>query len=150
MVNQRKTVTLLLAEDDDDDALLIMKVLDDSRLINKVIRVKDGEELMTYLHHEKQYSDKDEFPTPSLILLDLNMPKKDGKQALKEIKADPCLLRIPITILTTSKDEEDVIRSYDLGVNSFVTKPVRFEDFVKAIKAITTYWFEIVHLPNQK
>jgi len=139
-------VRILLAEDDDDDFFLTHKALKENRLRNEVSRVKDGEELMDYLRHQGQF--KTTAPAePSLILLDLNMPRKDGREALREIKSDPKLRHIPVVVLTTSRAEEDVVRSYQLGVNSFITKPVTFNGLVDAMKALGRYWFEVVELP---
>jgi CheY-like chemotaxis protein len=108
--------------------------------------VEDGEQLMNYLHRRGKY-DTDNAPRPGLILLDLNMPRKDGREALREIKSDPVLRSIPVVVLTTSKAEEDICRTYDLGVNSFITKPVTFEGLVAVMKGIGRYWLEIVELP---
>jgi CheY-like chemotaxis protein len=109
----------------------------------------DGQDLMDYLRREGRYADPSvEAPRPGIILLDLNMPKKDGREALMEIKADESLRRIPVVVLTTSKDEEDVLRTYDLGVSSFITKPVTFAGLVEVMRAWSRYWFEIVELPN--
>ena len=119
-----------------------------NRLANQLYFVEDGEELMDYLNHRGEYSDPESAPRPSLILLDLNMPRKDGREALKEIKSDPALRRIPIVVLTTSKAEEDILRTYDLGVSSFIAKPVVFESMVEILKTLGTYWFEIVELPE--
>ncbi len=116
-----------MADDDQDDCLLVSKAFKASRLCNDLRFVKDGEELMDYLHQRGKYADRRSRPRPGLILLDLNMPKKDGREALREIKSDPDLRAIPIVVLTTSKEEEDVLRSYDLGANSYVTKPVTFQ-----------------------
>lgn len=148
----RKPIPILLADDDPDDRMLAQEALDESRLANHLYFVKDGEELMDYLYHQGHYTGHhpdggDPAPRPGLILLDLNMPKKDGREALKEIKADPALRQIPVVILTTSKTQEDIYRSYDLGVNSFVTKPVTFEALVELMKSLGKYWFEIVELP---
>ena len=140
-------VRILLAEDDDDDYFLTHRALQENRLRNEVARVKDGEELMEYLRHEGGYS-KEGPPQPSLILLDLNMPRKDGREALREIKSDPKLRHIPVVVLTTSRAEEDVVRSYQYGVNSFITKPVTFQGLVEAMKALGRYWFEVVELPT--
>jgi CheY-like chemotaxis protein len=136
-----------MAEDDDDDRLLTRDALAECRLANDLHFVEDGEELMDYLCHRGQYADLNSSPVPGLILLDLNMPKKDGREALKEIKAIPELRHIPIVILTTSKAEEDIFRSYDLGANSYITKPVTFESLVEVMKTLGRYWFEIVELP---
>jgi DNA-binding response OmpR family regulator len=102
---------------------------------------------MDYLLNRGEYADKAKYPAPGIILLDLNMPRKDGREALREIKSHDMLKRIPVVILTTSKAEEDIIRSYDLGVNSFITKPVTFEGLIKVMSAIGAYWFDIVELP---
>ena len=148
MEKYRKPIDILLAEDDEDDYLLISEALKESRLANKMHWVKDGEELMDYLHRRGNFADPERSPFPGIILLDLNMPRKDGREALKEIKTDPALRKIPIIILTTYKAEEDILRSYDLGVNSFIRKPVQFEDFVEMVKVLGRYWFEIVELPG--
>jgi CheY-like chemotaxis protein len=122
--------------------------LDESRLTNAVQFVENGEELMDYLHNRGNFADKEKYPTPGLILLDLNMPKKDGREALKEIKADDHLRVLPVVVLTTSKAEEDILRTYNLGVSSFITKPVSFSSLVDVMKTLSKYWFEIVELPK--
>ena len=145
MINARgKPISILLAEDDPDDRLMATEALEESRLANDLHTVEDGEQLMDYLHHRGIYAELENWSLPGLILLDLNMPKKDGREALKEIKADSNLRRIPVVVLTTSKAEEDIFRTYDLGVNSFITKPVSFESFVSIMKILRKYWFEIV------
>jgi CheY-like chemotaxis protein len=121
----------------------------ESRLANNLHFVQDGEELMDYLCRRGKYTDESNSPRPGLILLDLNMPKKDGREALREIKADPNLRQIPVVVLTTSKAEEDIYHSYDLGANSFITKPVTFASLVEVMKTIGKYWFEIVELPPE-
>jgi len=141
-------ISILIAEDDPDDRMLIREALEESQLANEIHFVEDGEDLMDYLCRRGKYDELRDVPLPGIILLDLNMPKKDGREALKEIKADPNLRRIPVIALTTSKAEEDIVRTYDLGVNSFITKPVSFESFVNKLSAIKKYWFEIVVLPN--
>lgn len=150
MESKIKSITILMADDDEDDRLMTQEALQEAKLENELLFVKDGEELMDFLQHRGQYETNGNQPLPGLILLDLNMPKKDGREALKEIKADPNLRQIPIVVLTTSKAEEDIIRTYDLGVNSFVTKPVTFEGLVEVMKTITKYWFSIVELPPSK
>lgn len=140
-------ITILIAEDDPDDRLLTREALVESRLANDLRFVENGEELMNYLRRRGNYAGEDSAPRPGLILLDLNMPRKDGREALREIKADPDLRRIPVVVLTTSKAEEDICRSYDLGVSSFITKPVTFESFVEIMRVLARYWFEIVELP---
>ena len=147
-MSTRRSVTILYADDDPDDQLLVQEALEESRLLNELRLVSDGEELMDYLKRRGDYADPGSAPRPGLILLDLNMPRKDGREALAEIKADPELRKIPVVVLTTSQAEEDILRSYDLGVNSFVTKPVTFESMVDKLKALGRYWFEIVELPE--
>jgi CheY-like chemotaxis protein len=142
-----KPITILLADDDADDRLLTRDALAESRLANDLRFVEDGEELMQYLRRNGPYADPDVSPRPGLILLDLNMPRKDGREALREIKSDPNLRHIPIVVLTTSKAEEDIYRTYDLGVNSFITKPVTFDGLVNVMRGLGRYWFEIVELP---
>ena len=143
----RDAVKILIAEDDEDDRLLIKDAFEESRLRNPIEFVVDGVELMDYLHRRSNYEHLKDTPLPGLILLDLNMQRKDGRTALTEIKESPKLRNIPVTILTTSKSEEDVFRSYGLGVNSFITKPVTFDGLVEVIKVLTHYWIEIVALP---
>jgi CheY-like chemotaxis protein len=147
-VTPRRPITILLADDDEDDLEMTQEALLKSRLGNDLRVVVDGEELMDYLNRRGQYHTPADAPTPGLILLDLNMPKKDGREALAEIKANPELRTIPVVVLTTSRAEEDIFRTYDLGVSSFITKPVTFEGLVEAMKVLSTYWFEIVELPN--
>ncbi len=139
---------ILVADDDLEDRMLIEDAFEESRLANPLEFVEDGEELLDYLHRRNGYSDPSASPRPGLILLDLNMPRKDGREALKEIKSDPDLRRIPIVVMTTSKAEEDILRTYDLGVNSFITKPVTFEGLVDVVKMLGRYWFQIVELPH--
>ncbi len=142
-----RPITILIADDDADDRMMASEALEESRLANDLRFVEDGEELLDYLYHRGQYAAPGSSPTPGLILLDLNMPRKDGREALREIKADPDLRRIPVVVLTTSKAEEDIYRTYDLGVNSFITKPVSFEGLVAVMRDIGRYWIEIVELP---
>jgi len=142
-----KVIHILIAEDDAEDRMLTTDAMNESKLVNRIDFVEDGEDLMDYLNHKGKYTDTKKFPLPGLILLDLNMPRKDGREALKEIKSSPELKKIPVIILTTSKAEEDIIRSYDLGVNSFITKPVTFNGMVNVMRTIGKYWLEIVELP---
>ena len=142
-------VTILLADDDEEDRELTREALQDARLANEMRFVGDGQDLLDYLRREGRYTDPAvDAPRPGIILLDLNMPKKDGREALAEIKADPDLRRIPVVVLTTSKDDMDIFRTYDLGVNSFITKPVTFAGLVEVMRTWTRYWFELVELPN--
>lgn len=138
-------IIILIAEDDADDRVLTKDAFAESRLLNEVHFVEDGEELINYLEKKGQYAD---VPRPNLILLDLNMPKKDGREALKEIKGNPDFRRIPVVVMTTSKAEEDIFRSYDCGASSYITKPVTFEGLVDVIKTLGKYWVEVVELPN--
>lgn len=147
MIASRRAMTILMADDDADDRMLTKDALAESRLVNDLFLVADGQELMDYLNRKGEYEDPGTSPRPGVILLDLNMPRKDGFEALTEIRKDPVLRRIPVVILTTSKAEEDIYRGYDLGANSFVSKPVTFEGLVEAMKALGQYWFEIVELP---
>ena len=144
---ERKPIAILVADDDPDDRQMTKEALEENYLLNDLRFVVDGEELLHYLRREGKYADPQASPRPGLILLDLNMPRMDGREALKKIKSDPTLRRIPVIVLTTSKAEEDIYRTYDLGVNSFITKPVNFEQLVAVMKALGKYWFEIVELP---
>ena len=140
-------ITILMADDDADDRQLTREALADARLINDMRFVENGEELLDYLRHQGKYAAPAEAPRPGLILLDLNMPRKDGRTVLQEIKQDPDLRTIPVVVLTTSKSDEDIYRSYDLGVNSYIVKPVTFEALVDILQTLEKYWFEIVELP---
>ncbi|HEX3044848.1 MAG TPA: response regulator [Bacillota bacterium] len=147
MVKDKKTITIIIADDDPDDRMMIKEALEEKRLVNPLQFVEDGQELMDYLRHQGKYAEWNSNLHPGLILLDLNMPKKDGREALREIKADPDLCRIPVVVLTTSKTEEDIFRTYNLGVNSFISKPVTFDALVEVMQTVTKYWLEIVELP---
>lgn len=142
-------ICILMADDDDDDYLLTKKALRESKLLNELHRVKDGEELLRYLRNEDDFHG-DNTCRPGVILLDLNMPRMDGREALREIKSDPKLRNIPVVVFTTSKAEEDIYRSYQLGVNSFITKPVKFDNLIHVMQALGKYWFEIVELPHKE
>ena len=150
MSSTRKTITILMADDDEDDRMFAQDALVEARLANHIDFVEDGEELMDYLRHRGKYDNGNGPTRPGLILLDLNMPRKDGREALKEIKADPNLRQIPVVVLTTSKAQEDIFRTYDLGVSSFITKPVSFEGLVDIMKTLSKYWFEIFTLPKEE
>src|SRR3954462_5116947 len=141
-------ITILMADDDPDDRQLTQEALEEGRLINDIRFVEHGEELLDYLRRQGKYAPPAEAPRPGLILLDLNMPRKDGRTVLKELKSDPLLRTIPVVILTTSKADEDVYRSYDLGVNSYIVKPVTFEALVDILQTLEKYWSEIVELPG--
>lgn len=149
MNSPAETMVILLADDDPDDRMFAVRALKKSRLANNIVTVEDGEELMDYLYHRGRFAALEEAPRPGIILLDLNMPRKDGREALQEIKRDPELRRIPVIVLTTSEAEQDILNSYDLGVNAFVTKPVTFDGLARAIKVLGDFWFEIVKLPQK-
>jgi CheY-like chemotaxis protein len=144
-----KPISILVADDDPDDRMMIEEAFVENRIANKIDFVEDGEQLMAYLHREGSYAELKDTPFPGIVLLDLNMPKKDGREALREMKADPELCRIPVIVLTTSIAEEDIVRTYGLGVSSFITKPVSFEGLVDAVRVICKYWIQIVALPPE-
>jgi CheY-like chemotaxis protein len=144
---QPSWISILMADDDEDDQLLAREALAENRLANPIHFVTDGEQLLAFLRNRAPYEDREAYPRPGLILLDLNMPRMDGREALREIKADPDLRSIPIVVLTTSKAEEDILRSYDLGANSYITKPVSFEGLIEVMRSLGGYWLGIVQLP---
>ncbi|WP_434428061.1 response regulator [Nannocystis pusilla] len=144
--NSKRPITILIADDDPEDRMLAAEALKESRLANDIRFVEDGEELLDYLLLRGRFTNPDDAPRPGVILLDLNMPRKDGREALREIKENPELRRIPIIVLTTSKAEIDIYRSYDLGVNSFIVKPVTFDSLVEVMQVLRKYWFEIVEI----
>lgn len=140
-------IVILMADDDEDDRLLARDAMEESGLANDLRFVCDGVELLEYLRREGRYADPESSPRPGVILLDLNMPRMDGREALEELKADPELRRIPVVVMTTSQADEDILRSYDLGASSFITKPITFEGLVRVMRGLGTYWIEIVQLP---
>lgn len=142
-----QSITILLAEDDPEDIYLIGEALEEVAIPNQLIIVQDGEELLDYLYQRGKYSGEEPLPRPGLILLDLNMPRKDGREALSQIKADPELRRIPIVVLTTSQAQEDIFNTYDLGVSGYIPKPVSFSGLLDVIKSLGKYWLETVQLP---
>ena len=150
MKRNEESVIILMADDDQDDCLLVREAFAESCLHTELYFVENGETLMDYLLHRGRFEDMHLSPRPNLILLDLNMPKKDGREALREIKADPHLRSIPIVVLTTSKEEEDVYFCYSLGASSYIVKRVAFEDLVEVVKLLCKYWFEVVELPPEK
>lgn len=143
----KKTLVILMADDDADDRLLAQDAMHESRVLNELHFVEDGVQLLRYLRGDDEFSNRTLHPMPGLILLDLNMPKKDGREALAEIKADQVLRRIPVVILTTSKAEEDMYKGYDLGAASYITKPVTFGALVELMRTLGKYWVEFVELP---
>lgn len=148
MRDKSKPIVILLADDDEEDRMLACDALTESRLSNEIHCVTDGEDLMDYLHRRGKYLSPAVAPRPGLILLDLNMPKKDGREALQEIKSDPDLRQIPVVVMTTSKAHEDIFTSYDSGASSFISKPVSFEGLIEVMKGLGRYWFEIIDLPR--
>jgi CheY-like chemotaxis protein len=148
MPKRSRPVVIVLAEDDDDDYVLTKDALQESQIVNDLYRVSDGEELMDYLCRRGLYEDPKSSPTACLILLDLNMPRKDGRECLREIRSSVELRHLPVVILTTSKAEEDISGCYSEGVSSFIRKPVSFEGLVSAMKVLGRYWFEIVEMPS--
>ena len=149
MSHSNVPISILIADDDVDDRMLIKDAFDECRLKNPLHFVEDGEQLLAFLRREGKYEKLKGEPLPGIILLDLNMPRVDGRTALDEIKKDERLRRIPVIILTTSKAEEDILRTYYLGVSSFISKPVTFEGLVDIVKTIGHYWIQIVALPTQ-
>jgi len=146
-MNKHETITILMAEDDADDRLLAVEALEESRLRNELYCVNDGVELLDFLKRQGEYADLP-MPRVGVILLDLNMPRMDGREVLDHIKADQNLRSIPVVVLTTSKSEEDILHTYDMGVSGYITKPVSFQGLVDVMKSLGNYWFEIVKLPN--
>jgi len=144
---KKKPITILMADDDPDDRQLTLEAFEENHLANELRFVEDGEELLDYLHRRGKYADPATAPWPGIILLDLNMPRKDGREALQELKKDPRFRGIRVVIMTTSKAEEDVVRSYDLSAASYITKPVTFERLVEVVRTLGKYWLEIVELP---
>lgn len=141
-----RSITIVVADDDPDDRMMIEEAFEENRLKNNLAFVEDGEQLIAYLKENGARGRRDPV---GVILLDLNMPRMDGREALKVIKSDPELQRIPVVVLTTSKAEEDILRTYDLGVSSFITKPVTFDALVEVVKVIGQYWIDIVALPSE-
>jgi len=147
-VKTTNPITILMADDDPDDRMLMKKALDQNQTQHNIQFVENGVDLMDYLQQRGRYK-TEKVTKPGLILLDLNMPKMDGREALKLIKSNPELRRIPVIVLTTSKAEEDIFQTYDLGVNSFICKPVRFQELVEVTKEIENYWFGTVALSTK-
>ena len=143
-MNRREEPIILMADDDEDDCLMVRDALAEVHVSGGFITVEDGEELMDLLHRRGRFK---EAPRPGLILLDLNMPRKDGREALEEIKRDPDLRSIPVVVLTTSDSETDIKRCYELGGNAYIRKPATYEGLVEMMRAICTYWFQVVKLP---
>ena len=141
-----KSIEILILEDSKGDVALNEEVFEDAKIRNNLHVVEDGEEAILYLRGEGQFSG---VPRPDIILLDLNLPKKDGREVLEEIKNDEDLKNIPVVVLTTSKAEGDILKSYNLHANAYVTKPVDFDQFMKVVKSIEDFWLEVVKLPSK-
>jgi CheY-like chemotaxis protein len=148
-VNRKRArpITILMADDDADDREMTREAFAENRLANDLRFVEDGEELLDYLYRRGKYTDPASAPLPSILLLDLNMPRRDGREALEVIKGDPAFRSIRVIILTTSKAEEDILRTYNLSATSYITKPVTFDALVEVVAALGRYWLEIVELP---
>ena len=146
MMGTAKSIEILLVEDNPGDVRLTIEVLKDAKVRNKISTVNDGAAALAFLRCEGDYTNA---PRPDLILLDLNLPKKDGREVLAEIKADPSLRRIPVVVLTVSKDEEDILKSYDLYANCYITKPINLEQFITLVRSIESFWLTIVKLPPE-
>ncbi|TAL06755.1 MAG: response regulator [Verrucomicrobia bacterium] len=148
MTDLKPIPVILLADDDADDRLLVKDALRDGAFAGQIHSVEDGEELMDYLEHRGKFSDARLHPLPSLILLDLNMPRKSGREALREIKSDTRLRHIPVIVFTTSRADSDIAATYDLGANSFVTKPTAYQALVSVMETLQKYWLDLVQLPK--
>lgn len=145
---KQKQFTILVADDDEEDRMLTEDAMQETDFNCQLQFVIDGEQAMQYLKNEGDFKNKTKFPPPRLILLDLNMPKKDGREVLAELKQHPVLKSIPVVVLTTSNAPEDIEQMYDLGVNSYITKPVSFDGMIKAMQSLKQFWFEVVTLPK--
>jgi len=148
MTDQSQSITILTAEDDPDDRVMVEEAFQENGQDNNLFFVEDGLELLQYLRKQGSYTTPTSAPRPDLILLDLNMPRMDGHQALAEIKADPDLRSIPVVVLTISNTQEDILRTYDLGGAGFIIKPESFEGMVEVVKVLNQYWFEVVELAS--
>ena len=149
MSNDNRLFTILMVDDDPDDRLLFKEACEEVRLRNPLEFLENGEQLLDYLKRRGNYADQKDKPYPGIVLLDLNMPLKDGREALEEIKADPDLRHIPVIILTTSKDEDDILSSYGLGASSYIVKPISLDRLMRVVNSIGEYWVQIVEVPDQ-
>jgi CheY-like chemotaxis protein len=147
-MSQSPAPTILVVDDDADDRLLIEDAFRDCAVASPRQYLDDGEQLMDYLNRRGRYADARAFPMPGLILLDLNMPRKDGREALREIKSNPGLRHIPVIVLTTSKADEDIGRTYREGGNSFITKPAMYTSLLSLVRTFRDYWLQVVDLPK--
>lgn len=149
MKNSAHSLKILIAEDDPEDRMFIQDAFAELQLAAYTYFLEDGEALLKYLQHEPPYEDPNLYPRPNIILMDLNMPRKDGREALRDIKAHPQLRSIPVIIFSTSSDSSDIAESYQSGANSYLTKPVRFQDLVTMLRELKTYWLEMARLPDR-
>ncbi len=150
MTKAGEPLVILVVDDDPDDRLMVKEALEEADFDCETRFVFDGVELFDYLQHRNKYSAKNAAPQPDLILLDLNMPRKDGREALQELKSDPELKKIPVVVLTTSREDRDIQSCYDLGANSFIVKPVSFKGLVETMESLSSYWANIVKLPSKR
>ncbi len=150
MSPRKSSLVILMADDDAEDRLMTAEAFAESRVRNPLEFVENGEDLMDYLRKRGRYAEPAHAPRPGIILLDLNMPRKDGREALAELKADPDLRGIPVVVLTTSHSPEDLRNAYDLGASSYIAKPVTFGGLVEAMKQLGSYWFDLVELPGPR
>ena len=146
MMTKADLIEVLLVEDDEGDVVMTREALAEGKVVNRLHVVGDGVEAIEFLRREGTYADA---PRPDLILLDLNLPRRDGREVLAEVKGDPELRRIPVVVLTTSQAEEDILRSYDLHANAYVTKPVDFDRFVEVVRQVDEFFFTVVRLPDR-
>ena len=149
MIKDGKPVSILMADDDEDDRFMAHEAMDEMNVPGTIHFVENGEELMEYLFKKGKFADREDPACPDIILLDLNMPRKDGREALKEIKSHPALRHIPVIVLTTSRAEEDISYTYKLGASSYITKPDSFDGLVSVMKSLSAYWFDVVTLPDR-
>ena len=148
VVQENRSFNILVADDDSDDRQMLKEAFEENKLVSNINFVEDGEELINFLNHKGKFSNLPVSQNLDLILLDLNMPKKDGREVLREIKSDPRFKKIPVIVLTTSKIKEDILNSYDLGVNCYITKPTTYSGLIEITDTIAKYWFELAQLPN--
>ncbi|MCU0787603.1 MAG: response regulator [Verrucomicrobia bacterium] len=148
MSKSRRSPVIMMADDDADDRLLVQEALAEAGVSHDLRFAEDGRALLEYLKHPSTLAGDEDAPRPELILLDLNMPLKDGREVLRDIRSDSSLRRIPVVVFTTSKADTDIRQMYDLGANSFITKPAAFDDLVRLMRKVAEYWFETVHVPD--
>ncbi|MBK6727531.1 MAG: response regulator [Xanthomonadales bacterium] len=144
----KRELPVLVADDDADDRMLFAEAFSESGLQNPVAFVENSEELLDYLRNQREYADADAFPTPGLILLDLNMPRKSGREALREIRADAALRHLPIVVVSTSRSEDEIRRCYAEGANAFASKPASHAGFMRLVRSLGEHWLSLVELPN--